>query len=363
MKKFFLSIMLLSAFVISGCNTQAADNKEIPAGNDDLKIYMLNVRHGDAILIRTKEQTILIDTGKLVHQARFVKELEKLSVTKIDKLILTHPHVDHIGNARALINPSKKELEENPYLAKISVGEVFDNGIAYTSSFYKNYMKALDTKKIHRQSLKAGDVLDFGGGVEFKVLFPTAEFVAERNQKLAERADKQNDTGENEKLDREYKMNNMSIVGRLTYKDFSMMLTGDCERDSEAKIVKINDAKDLKCDVLKAGHHGSASSSTKNFVAAVNPSVVLISSGNTAENLNKGIGSPSRKPLENYMAQGVDIKNIFCTEWNGTVTVTTDGKNFSAKPEIENEWVTDWLAKKKENFSNDKEKSLNDEGR
>ena len=338
MKKIFFTMILLAMVVFSGCATQAATNdknKSEPSIKSNLKISMLNVGHGDAILIQTKKQTILIDSAKIKANAHLVKELEKLSVTKIDKLILTHPHGDHIGNAKILINPNEKELSANPYLKKISVAEVYDNGIVTSSPLYKSYMEAIDAKGIVHQSLKVGDTLDFGGGVKFNVLFPTAEFVAKVNG------------GQVKKDDKEYNTNNGSIVGKLTYKNFSMMFTGDCEKESEAKIVASNGVDNLKCDVLKSGHHGIATSSTKKFVAAINPSVVLISAGNKEKN-NLAYGQPYRKPLETYLAQGIDKKNIFCTRWNGTITITSDGKNFSVKPEVNKEWLDTWLARKKE---------------
>ena len=342
MKKIFLMMFLLATFVLSGCNTQAAGNQ---TKDDDLKISMLNIGHGDAILIRTKEQTILFDTANGTERDRFVKELEKFSVTKIDKLILTHPHVDHIGNAAMLIKPNKKQLEAYPYLSKISVAEVYDNDVPYTSGAYRNYMKAIEELGIPRKSLKAGDTLDFGGDVKFKVLFPTAEYIAQKKQQQIEAAEAENENDNNAKLDRMYRMNNSSIVGKLTYKDFSMMLTGDCEKEAEEKILAANDAATLKCDVLKAGHHGRNTSSTKEFVAAINPSYVLISAGNNAKN-NDPKGSPHRKALGIFLEQGIDAKNILCTQWNGSITITSDGKTFSVQPESNEDWIENWRAEK-----------------
>lgn len=345
MKNIFLTVLLMATFILSGCGGQAKDEPkddtpaeaETPAEasivaqnvDGDLKISMLNVGQGDAILIRTGKQTVLIDTSDSDERDLLVNELEKLSVTKIDKLILTHPHADHIGSAKALINASKKEISANPYLEKISVAEVYDNGIASTSPLYKSYMKAIDTKSITHQSLKVGDTLDFGNGVKFKVLYPTPELV-----------NAVNDGGL--KSD----PNNESIVGRLTYKKFSMMFTGDAEKDVEASILANNKTKALKCDVLKSGHHGSYTASTKDFVAAVNPSVVLISAGPEEERRNT-YGHPHLEPLENYLAQGIDKKNILCTRWNGTITVTSDGKNFSVTSEQKEDWLDKWIAKKK----------------
>ena len=344
MKKILTAILLLATMIFSGCGSQAKeepkektqtetkDDTQAESAQDvkgELKISVLDVGQGDAILIQTGKQTVLVDTSDTDERDLLVRELEKFSVTKIDKLILTHPHADHIGSAKALINPSKKELSANPYLEKISVAEVYDNGIASTSPLYKSYMKAADAKKISHHSLKAGDTLDFGNSVKFNVLYPTSELVAAVN-----------DGGQ--KSD----PNNESVVGKLTYKKFSMMFTGDAEKEAENEILSKNKAKDLKCDVLKSGHHGSYTASTKKFVAAVNPSYVLISCGPEEERRNT-YGHPHLEPLENYLAQGVDEKNILCTRWNGTITVTSDGKNFSVKAEDNEDWVDKWMTKKK----------------
>ncbi|MBR4151360.1 MAG: MBL fold metallo-hydrolase [Selenomonadaceae bacterium] len=297
--------------------------------NGDLKISMLDVGQGDAILIQTKSQTILIDASDTDERDLLVDELERFSVTKIDKLILTHPHADHIGSAKALINPSKKEITANPYLEKISVDEVYDNGIASTSPLYKSYLKAVDTKGIAHHSLTVGDTLDFGDGVKFNVLYPTPELVNAVN----------NGGWKSDP-------NNESVVGKLTYKKFSMIFTGDAEKQVEKEILANNKTKDLKCDVLKSGHHGSYTASSKEFVAAVNPSCVLISAGPDEERRNT-YGHPHLEPLEIYLAQGIDKKNILCTRWNGTITITSDGQNFSVVPDKKEDWLDKWITQKK----------------
>ena len=331
LKRIFLTVLAATILIFSGCAMQS----EAAKVDGDLKISMLNIGHGDAILVRTGKQTILIDSANVTKHAELVRELEKLFVTKIDKLILTHPHIDHIGGAKMLMNPSKKELKDFPYLKKISVAKIYDNGIAYTSKTYQRYMETARNKKIPREALKAGDSLDFGNGVKFKVISPPAEFVDFIN------------AGNYDKKDRANRMNNTSIVGKLTYKNFSMMFTGDCEKESEAKILANNKEKDLKCDVLKSGHHGINTSSRKEFVAAVNPSCVLISAGHSEKN---GVvaGFPQLKVLQKYLAAGVETKNIYCTRFNGTITLTSDGQNFSIESETKEDWVNKWMAHLKE---------------
>lgn len=344
MRKIFLTLIMLVTLTFTGCGGQAKEEskpepqaevaEEVQAApaqnvNGDLKISMLDVGQGDAILIQTKNQNVLVDTSDTDERELLVSELEKLSVTKIDKLILSHPHADHIGSAKALINPSAKELKANPYLEKISVSEVYDNGIAASSPLYKSYMKAIDAKGIAHHSLKTGDTLDLGGGVKFNVLYPTPEVVNAVN----------NGGWKSDP-------NNESVVGKLTYKNFSMMFTGDAEKQVETELLSNNKTEDLKCDVLKSGHHGSYTASTKNFVATVNPSVVVISAGPDEERRNT-YGHPHLEPLENYLEQGIDKKNILCTRWNGTITITSDGKNFSVAAAKNADWLDKWIAKKK----------------
>ena len=98
--------------------------------------------------------------------------------------------------------------------------------------------------------------------------------------------------------------------------------------------------------MLKAGHHGSYTASTENFVATVDPSYVLISCGPDEERRNT-YGHPHLEPLEIYLAHGIKAENILCTRWNGTITVVSDGKNFTVTPEKKEDWVEQWIAQKK----------------
>lgn len=343
MKKILLPIFLLLIFFVAGCGSQSteinsdaekvaevpaekvstAESKSSAAKNikGDLKITMLNVGQGDAFLIQTKTQNILIDTSDQDERSKLVGELEKANVSTFDKIILTHPHADHIGGMDRI-------------LKDYSVKEVYDNGIASTSKLYLNYVKALKAdKNIKYEHLKVGDTLDFGGGVKFEVLYPTAELVQEVNDNK-----------------RKTDPNNESIVGRLVYKNFSVMFTGDAEKEVESNVWADNDAKKLKSTILKSGHHGSYTASTENFLSVVKPEVVLISAGKpTDKRGGNTYGHPHREPLENYLNAGIDSKNIFWSWKNGTVTIVSDGKNFSVTPEVEEDWVKEWIAEKKKN--------------
>jgi competence protein ComEC len=299
-----LGLVLLITSLLTGCgapnaaNQPAAQNEEKAASadkNKELTVTMLDVGQGDAILIKTAEQTVLIDTSDLDEQEKLRAELKKAQVKRIDKLILTHPHADHIGGVDGVV------------LKDYEVGEVYDNGMPSKSKLYLNYMKKLKQKNIPRHALTAGDVLDLGGGVSFKVLSPPKE-VVEKGSKSTDNHDP----------------NNESVVGKLIFGNFSMMFTGDAEQQAE-KVMVDNFAGDLRSTLLKAGHHGSKTSSSAAFLRAVQPEGVLISCG-----AGNDYGHPHKQTMKKY--QSLKLK-IYETDLNGTIVVTSDGKSYKIKPE------------------------------
>ena len=299
-----LGLVLLITSLLTGCgapnaaNQPAAQNEEKAASadkNKELTVTMLDVGQGDAILIKTAEQTVLIDTSDLDEQEKLRAELKKAQVKRIDKLILTHPHADHIGGVEGVV------------LKDYEVGEVYDNGMPSKSKMYLRYMKIIKQRNIPRHALTAGEVLNFGGGVSFKVLSPPKE-VVEKGSKSTDNHDP----------------NNESVVGKLIFGNFSMMLTGDAEQQAE-KVMVDNFAGDLRSTLLKAGHHGSKTSSSAAFLRAVQPEGVLISCG-----AGNDYGHPHKQTMKKY--QSLKLK-IYETDLNGTIVVTSDGKSYKIKPE------------------------------
>ena len=298
MKRWVASVLagavLLAAQFFAGCTAAPASDAPKQATQGEITVKVLNIGQGDSILIQTGEKTVLVDTSDVDERDKLRAELKKADVKKIDTIILTHPHADHIGGMDVLLN-------EYP------VGMVYDNGMPSTSKLYLGYVKKLKEKKIERKGLVAGDRVDLGGGAVFEVLGPSAQLVKEGNVKGYK-----------------HDPNNESVVGRLVFGDFSMMLTGDAEKKEEQAILAA-DSANVKSTILKSGHHGSKTSSSADFLRAVQPEAALISCG-----VNNDYGHPHKETMKKYHALNIPI---YVTAENGTITVTSDGKTYKIVPE------------------------------
>ncbi|MCI6284553.1 ComEC/Rec2 family competence protein [Selenomonas sp.] len=300
-------LLCMSLLLLAGCGNQNASGDSASASgassassqtssvSGTLTVKMLNVGQGDAILIETPEQTVLVDTSDVDERDKLKKELKKAGVKNIDKVILTHPHADHIGGMDVLFDGEYK------------IGMIYDNGMPSTSKLFTGYLKKAKAQGVKRQGLKAGDVLDLGGGARFEVLSLGADLVKQGQAKGYK-----------------HDPNNESVVGRLVFGSFTMLFTGDAEKETEAAILQSH-RDGVKSLVLKAPHHGSHTSSSKAYLDAVQPEVCLISCG-----AGNDYGHPHKETLAAYKK----IKaNVFETDKNGTITITTDGKTYDVKGE------------------------------
>lgn len=301
-------MMLACAMLLSGCGgvlaggQKAAPETELPS-EGSLRIRVLDVGQGDAVLIQTGSQNILVDTGddKYYEDGRkgevnnqLFAALQKADVTSLDKLILTHAHADHIGKAAQVIE-------------RYGVKELVYNGIPSTSKYFVAALKAAREHGTKQVKVKAGDVLELGNGAVYEVLSPTAQQVGDDTAAIKE----------GKKPD----ANNQSVVGRLVFGSFSMLLTGDAESPVEKSMAAAYGEK-MRCQVLKAGHHGSKSSSSRELLQAVRPEAVVISDG-----AGNQYGHPHAAVLERYKKQG--IKQVYRTDENGTVTIIADGSGYN----------------------------------
>lgn len=302
MKKIFIAVVFTLLMI---CQVAFAN----------LKVTMLNVGQGDAILIQTSEQNILIDTSDYDERQKLQRELYKAGAYRLNKIILSHPHADHIGNCAWLIQNGV-----------FKVKKVYDNGILSTSKYYLNYVDECKKRNVPHEKLVAGDVLDLGDGAKFTVIYPPAEMIDARNN-----------------FDLRGDSNNEGIIGRLTYGNFSMLFTGDAEAIVENDILPMIEP----CTVLKAAHHGSNTSSTLELVKKVNPEYVFISAGKPTNIMGGNTyGHPHVQTLLNYLSAGVSKDKIFWTYPNGTITLETDGFITTVKPEKAIDWIDFYIMTK-----------------
>lgn len=274
MKKFLVTLVI---FVVAICNCAFA-----------MSIKMFDVGQGDSILIDTGTEKVLIDASQ--NRERYEYYLSGVSV---DKLILSHPHADHIALAATIIKNN-------------GVNAVYDNGQPSASRYYLNYLKAIKARNINRYKLSAGDTLTLDNGAYLECLSPD----------LFSKS-----------------VNDNSLVLKLVYNNFSMLFTGDISAEQETYLA---DNVNLSANVLKAAHHGSKYSNSLDFIKAVNPDYVLISAG-------EGYSHPHAAALENFLIAGVAKGNILCTKQNGAVTITTDGQSYSVSSEISAAWIDNYL--------------------
>ena len=315
MKKYLqivCGLILCCTMLLTGCGQGGGQSSDTVANSKveakgQLTISMLDIGQGDAVLIQTGAKNILIDTGddkyyedgkKGKENTQLLTELQKLKIDHIDTLVMTHAHADHIGKADKVI-------------AQYGVKELVYNGIPSTSKYFINALKAAKANGTQQVKVKAGDVLDFGNGVSFEIVSPSQSLIDEDTADI--------------KAKKKVDVNNESVVGRLTFGNFAMLFTGDAEGPVE-KTMAASYGKKLKCQVLKAGHHGSKTSSTAEFLKLVQPESVVMSLG-----VNNQYGHPHEALLNRLQKQGV--KNIYRTDANGTITIVSDGSSYSITTE------------------------------
>lgn len=255
------------------------------ASGGELRVTFLNVGQGDSIFIQSPSGVqMLIDGGKNREVIRALSREMPLFDRSIDIVIGTHPDADHIGglpdvlkrySVSLIVESSVEDAEgvDAAAFAKAAATEIEDGAQSMTA--------------------KRGQVIDLGNGAYFEILFPDRSVPA-------------------------IETNTGSIIGRLVYGETSFMLTGDAPDSIEKYLVQL-DGNNLKSDVLKAGHHGSRTSSSLMFVGFVSPEYAIFSRG-----CDNSYGHPHEEPVAVFARLGV--KTLDTCE-DGSITFVSDGKN------------------------------------
>jgi competence protein ComEC len=209
--------------------------------------------------------------------------LQQIGIERIDAVIASHPHADHIGG-----------LTEVMYA--LPVGGVWTSGASHTTSYYERFLDAIIEGQIpYHEVTGGGEILV--GDLRFEVLY-----------------------GEPRAGD----LNNTSLVLRLEYNQVSFLFTGDAEQPVEQTLVRTMPER-LPVTVLKVGHHGSGTSSSPAFVAAVQPQIAVYSAGRS-----NGYGHPHRQTINTLNAAGT---TLYGTDQHGTIRVSTEGQEIEVVTE------------------------------
>lgn len=285
LKRLIIVFICLIPLIITACSFSSIDAvKDTKVEN--LKVHYIDVGQGDSIFIQLpNEETMLIDGGTRKAGSIVIEYLNYLGIEKIDYVIATHPHEDHIGGLVEIIN-------------KYDIGKVYMPNVIHTTKVFEDLLLAIQNKgKKITKAVAGNNILNYED-LRMKIIAPEAEL---------------NDSN----------FNNYSIVVKLDYKKNSFLFTGDAESKSENII--LDKEYDIKSDVLKLGHHGSDTSTTSEFLNEVNPKYGVISVGSDNQ-----YDHPHEVIIDNLKTKGIEI---YRTDRDGTIIATSDGKKISFNTE------------------------------
>jgi competence protein ComEC len=258
--------------------------------DDKLHVSFLDIGQGDAILIQTPaQQDILIDGGPDPQKANL--ELSKKLPfwdRAIDLVISTQPQADHITGLVEV-------------LQRYKVRQVLDADVSYDSPIYQQWLELVEQKQIRRDIAGAGQEIDLGHGITIEVLNPPPDLFQ----------------GTSSDVD------NNGVVLRLSWGKVSFLFTADIGREAEFEL--IGQRANLKSTVLKVAHHGSNTSTSPQFLAAVDPEVAVVSVGT-----DNPFGHPSSEVVER-LEERVGADNVYLTSERGTIELITDGERLWLK--------------------------------
>lgn len=248
-----------------------------------VNVFYIDVGQGDCELIHTENADILIDAGENLPEnpAKIISFAKQLEIEKFDYVIATHPHSDHIGGMADVLRKIPTDAVIMPYLSEENTP---------TTRIYEELLDTIEELNIPVLEAEPGASYTVGG-LTLNILAP---------------------------LEQDENLNNMSVVVKVCYGNSSYLFEGDAESSAESAI--LDNGENVRADILKAGHHGSRTSSTKAYLKAVDPEIAVISCGE-----GNSYGHPHQQTLDKFRELGIAF---YRTDTQGTITVGTDGERY-----------------------------------
>lgn len=274
-KYLFYIVLLLSFFAYLYISYGDNSHNPINLSKDELKgikITYFDVGQADSILIQTNNENMLIDAGNNSDGSNLVAYLKNEEINNFKYVVGTHAHEDHVGGMDDIIY-------------NFNIEHFYMPDVISTTKTFEDILDALENKQVRFETPNIDDTFNLGEAT-IKVIY-----VGKDSNNL----------------------NNTSIVLKLKYKNAEFLFMGDLEKDIEKQLLD----KDIKADILKVGHHGSNTSSSKEFIEKVKPSISIISVGN-----NNKYNHPNKSTLD---ILNKNNSRVLRTDELGTIIVTSDG--------------------------------------
>ena len=276
--QFYFVVVIMFPILFSGCKIVSSNIENL--SSKGIKIHYIDVGQGDSELIQVNGKNLLIDSGPKESKRQLFKYLNSLKIKKLDYIIATHPHEDHIGNMTDVVN-------------KYSVFNFIAPKITTDTNSFRDMINCLVRKNLKIIPASPLLRLDLGKDVKCEIMSPIqSSYVG---------------------------LNNYSVVLKITYGKTKFMFMGDSEKTNEKEILENN--FDVSCDILKVGHHGSTTATSKEFLNKALPTMAVISCG-------KGniYGHPNKGTINNLNEKKI---KIFRTDIDGSLIFFSDGNKIT----------------------------------